>query len=123
MLTKDDLLSLRAKQGKLIRVILNESLYLTGEDEQLRLWKPAETDRIGMIKLGIDRIATIKEAIGYLTRYSLSETGGYRWLKINPFGKEGPMIIEDGVRAGDIEIRLSDIRRLEIIAAPASYRV
>ena len=113
MLTKDDLLSLRAKQGKLVKVILSRPLYLVGENEQFRLLENYSQ---------IQRIPTIREVVGYLTRYTLSDSGLFRWLKINPFGKEGVMINKDGERAGDIQIKLGDIARLEVITSLESYR-
>jgi len=103
MLSYVDLVSLRSKQGKLVRVTLAKSLYLVGDNEQFRLSEQSE----------LNRISTIKGVVGYLTRYSLSDSDSFKWLKINPFGGNGLVINENGGRAGDITIRLNDIKKIE----------
>lgn len=99
-----DLDSLR---GKIIKVILSKPLYLVGNNEQFRFSEEPTT---------IGRIPIIKEVSGYITGYKIvnspSQDGH---IKINPFGLDNIILNEEKDRAGDVEIKLSDIETLEKI--------
>jgi len=49
--------------------------------------------------------------IGYLNRYSLSKTE--QWIRINPFGNNGFTLNEYGNRAGNITIKLENVKKIE----------
>ncbi len=103
----------RKLNGELVKVELTRPLYLVGDNESYMLSEKSD----------ISRLPTIREVIGYLTRFeirkqwiqhsSYSEEVGH--IVVNPFGKDHLTMNEEGRRAGDVFIDLRYVRKLDKI--------
>ncbi len=83
-------------KDKLVMVKLNTPLYVVERYELLTLTDDMDNGRL----------PAIKQVVGYLTRYKISNSG-FRfgdYIVVNPFGSDHLVLDEYGKRAGDIVI-------------------